>query len=312
LEQCFDINMRRLSASLEIPSDHLPVMQPWFGTGLYANMFGCEYVWRDGSAPAVHYKYHSLDEIVDLPRPDWTKSEIAHLVLDTIKYFKARTGDAVPIVWSDTQSACDTATLILSADEVFISCITEPETTMDFMKKINSVIIEFCRVQADLIGDALIRPGHTIVSHKGFSGMTISDDNLAVASPGVNADFNLVLDEEIGQAMGGVAIHCCGNWAHTLRLLKEHVPSCVAVEAAVDKSFDPNPNVPEEVRDALAGSGIALQARVTGNTEEMLAVVKRLLHPDLKLYVFPFYVDLPTAKRNYAELEKLLSEYYCH
>lgn len=310
-EQCFNENIKRVNASLDIPSDHLPVMQPWFGTGLYANMFGCKYIWREGEAPAVEYMYRSIDEVRHVKRPDWSKSEIAHLVLDTIRYFKARTGDAIPIVWTDTQSASDTASLILDACETFTGCLTEPETIMRFMRIINSLIIEFGQIQTDLIGSALIRPGHTLLSGDGFSGFTVSDDNLAVGSPAVNKEFNLALDEEIGCAMGGVAIHSCGIWTHTMPLLKEAVPSCVAIEAAVDKAFDPNPNEPEKVRDALAGSGIHVQARVTGETDKLLETVKRLLHPELKLIVYPGFIDLKTAHRNYEQLENLLSSYYC-
>jgi len=286
-------------------------MQPWFGTGLYANMFGCDYVWRVGEAPAVHYKYHDIDEIRNIEKPCWSKSEIANLVLDTIKYFKERTGNAIPIVWSDTQSASDTATLILDACETFSGCITEPETMMRFMKMINDLVIEFCQVQSDLIGDAIIHPGHTFASNNAFSGAAISDDNLAVASPDVNSRFNLVLDEEIGRAMGGVAIHSCGDYTHTMPLIKEVAPSCVAIEVAVDHAYDPNPNDPVRVRDRIAGSGIHLQVRVTGETEEMIETIGKMLHPDLKMIVLPRYVDLPTCKRNYEALDNLLSSYYC-
>lgn len=309
-EMCFENNIKFIAESLDIESDHLPVMEPWFGTGVYANMYGCPYVWRDGEAPAVHYKYRTIDEIRDLVKPDWKDSEIAQLILDTIKYFKSRTGDALPIVWTDTQSASDTATLILDAAETFVGCIEDPELIMNFMKGINSLIIEFSQVQSEYIGDAIIKPGHIMLSNSGFSGISISDDNLAVASPKINADFNLILDEEIGRKMGGIAIHSCGQWMHTMPLVKEMVPSCVAIDCAVDRTVDPNPNEPEKVRDIMAGSGINVHVRLTGETEEMLQTVKRMLHPELKLIVHPSFVNYEAAKKNYEALESLLSGYY--
>jgi len=303
---CFARNLQYIADSLEVPSDHLPVLEPWFGTGVYANIFGCPYVWRDGEAPAVHYRYHTLDEVKGLPKPRWEDSELAQLVLRTIDYFKSKTGDALPIVWTDTQSAHDTATLILDASEVFLNCLIEPEATLDFMRTINEVIIEFSRVQADRIGKALLHPGHIMLSGPGFRGMSISDDNLAVGSPDVNTRFNLPLDEEIGRAMGGVAIHSCGRWDHTMDKLKANVPSCVAIDLALDKVSDPNPNEPEAVRDALAGAGIPVIVRMTGETEEMVKVVKRVMHPQLKMIVHPAFIDLPAARRNYETLEGLL------
>jgi hypothetical protein len=305
-EDSFERNLQYIADSLEVPSDHLPVLEPWFGTGVYASIFGCPYMWRQGAAPAVHYRYHELAEVRGLARPRWQDSEIAQLVLRTIDYFKSRTGDALPIVWTDTQSAHDTATLVLDASEVFLNCLIEPAATMDFLRIVNDVIIEFSRVQAERIGAALLCPGHIMLSAGGFGGMSISDDNLAVGSPDVNTRFNLPMDEDLGRAMGGVAIHSCGKWDHTMPMLHKLVPSLTAVDLALDKTWDPNPNVPELVRDALAGTGIHVHARVTGQTEEMVEIVKRIMCPNLKLVVHPMFIDLPTAQRNYEALERLL------
>jgi len=309
-EQSFIENFNNISAALDVPSDHLPVMEPWFGTGVYANMYGCPYVWRENEAPAVHYKYHSVDEIRNITKPRWQDSEIARLVLDAIRYFKSKTGDAIPIALTDTQSASDTATLVLDASEVFAGCLLEPEAIMRFMRTINELVIEFSSVQMELIGDALAMPGHIMLNNKGFKGISISDDNLAVASPKVNASFNLPLDEAIGHALGGIAIHSCGPWARSMPMLKDKSSTCVAIDCAIDNSCDPNPNAPEAVRDALAGLGIHAHVRLTCVTDKMLETVKRVLHPDLKLIVHPAFIDLPTAERNYEALDSLLSEFY--
>lgn len=309
-EQCFYENMKYLDDSLAVVSDHLPVIEPWFGTGVYANMYGCPYVWRDGEAPAVHYKYLSLEELRGLKKPGWEKSDIAKLVLDTIKYIKARTGNNIPIIFTDPQSACDTATLITDASEVFTGCLLEPELVFNYMQGINDLLIEFSRVQAELIGDALVKPGHIMLCNDGLTGYSLSDDNLAVASPQVNETFNLVFDEQVGKAFGGVAIHSCGNWSQTMPLVKKIVPSCVAIDCALDKTCDPNPNEPEKVRDAFAGSGIHVHIRMTGETAKMLEIVRRALHQEIKYIIHPDFIDLPTAEQNYAELNFLLSAYY--
>jgi len=309
-EESFAGNIAVIEDSLAVPSDDLPVLEPWFGTGVYANMFGCPYVWRNGEAPATHYRYHVLEEIEGIRKPDWTQSEIAQLVLETIRYFKSKTGDAIPIILTDTQSASDTATLILDATETFIGCITEPESMMNFMRCINSLILEFSSAQRDIIGDAFLSPGHIMLSNKGFTGISLSDDNLAVASPAIAREFNLPLNDEIGRAWGGVAIHSCGKWTHMMPLLKEYCPSCICIDSAYDHDIDPNPNTPEEMRDALAGTGIYSHLRMTGDTSKMLEIVKRALHPDLKLIIHPKWVDLATAEKNYYELEALLSDFY--
>jgi uroporphyrinogen-III decarboxylase len=309
-QESFKNNIECIEKSLNVPSDHLPVMEPWFGTGVYANMYGCPYVWRDNESPAVHYKYHSINEIRNIGKPSWEAGEIAQLVIETINYFKSKTGNALPIVWTDTQSASDTATLILDACELMMGSLLEPELIMSFMSDINDLIIEFSQVQSECIGDALIMPGHIMLSNSGFSGMSISDDNLAVASPDVNSKFNLPLDEKVGQAMGGVAIHSCGRWQHTMGMVKDLVPSCVAIDCALDTSCDPGPNDAEAVRDAFAGSGIHVHVRLTGKTKEMCETVERLLHPELKLIIHPEYIDAPTAEKNYDKLESILNKFH--
>ena len=309
-EICFKANIDYINKSLTVKSDHVPVLEPWFGTGVFAHIFGCPYVWRDDEAPAVHYRYHTMDEVCNIKKPDWEQSEIARLVMDTIRYFKAKTGDAIPIVWTDTQSASDTATMVLDASEVMAGCLEEPELIFEFMNKINDVTIKFSLDQAELIGNAIIKPGHIMLSSGSFSGMSISDDNLAVGSPDVNRRFNLPLNNEIGKAMGGVAIHSCGYWAHTMPFVNKLVPTCVAVDCGLDYTVDPNPNGPEQVRDAFAGTGIYTHVRLTGDTEKMLETVRRVLHPDLKIIVHPGYIDDATAEKNYMLLDALMSEYF--
>ena len=309
-EICFERYMHYISKCLDEKSDHVPAMQPWFGTGVYANMYGCKYYWRKNEAPATRYLYNSLEDIPGIKKPRWEDSEIAMMVVDTIRYFKSMTGDAIPIVLTDTQSASDTATLVVDASEILMGCISDPELVMDFMIDINRLIIEFSQAQAELIGDALIRPGHVMYSGKSFSGISVSDDNIAVVSPQIGEVFNLALDEMVGQAMGGVAIHSCGMWEKCMSIIRRAAPSCCMVHCSLSTEWDTTPNKPEDVRDALAGTGIPVHVRVPGETERMIETVKRVIHPDLKLIVQPRYVNDETAERNYNELNALLNNFY--
>ena len=93
-------------------------------------------------------------------------------------------------------------------------------------------------------------------------------------------------------------------------LVKECAPSCLGIDCALDTWVDPSPNDPGKVRDAMGGSGLYVHVRMTGETENMLETVKKLLHPDLKLIIQPAYIDKATAEKNYAVLEKMLSDFY--
>ena len=64
-------------------------------------------------------------------------------------------------------------------------------------------------------------------------------------------------------------------------------------DGAFTPGTDPDPNPPEPIRDAFAGTGITLCARMVGSPDTVISAVRRLWHPRLKLIVVTY---CPTAK----------------
>jgi len=179
------------------------------------------------------------------------------------------------------------------------------------MDAVTNLIIEFSREQARRIGSGLLsQPGHVMPSLPGIGGLTLSDDNLAVSSPHINEKVSLRSNQRIADALGGVAIHSCGVWDHTMRLLPGR--GTMAVDCAVSPLWDPTPMKPEAVRAALAGTGIVVKARCGGTRKEIAAAATILGGPDMRLIL-----DLPrmeedddmyakAAKNNYLFARDLL------
>ena len=283
-------NLRHLESWLSMPwSDELPHLQPWFGTGAYANAFGCEYLWRRGEAPDSHVRYHAVDEVRCITAPDWRKSPVMGMVLECIDVLLERTGGKFPIALTDTQSPFDTSTLVLDASEFFTACYVEEETVDRLMGAITSLVIDFSREQARRIGtDLLSQPGHVFPSLPGLGGIALSDDNLAVSSPTINR-ISLRFNEIIAQAMGGVAIHSCGVWDHTMRLLPGR--GVLAVDCSVSPRWDPTPLTPGAVTDALAGTGIVVKARCGGTPQEIESAISALGGVDMRVILDIARVD---------------------
>ena len=281
------------------------------GTGVYANAFGCEYVWRPGASPAVHYRYHSLEEVAELPEPRIEDSPIMLRVLATIERFREMTGDRLPIAPTDTQSANDSATLILDACEVLAGAYTNPAVTHRLLAQVNRLIIDFTRRQIEAIGPApLACPGHIMVSDPTWRGLSISDDNLAVVSPHVGREFCLRYDQELAEAFGGVAIHSCGRWQH-LMPDAARMRKLVQVDCSVHRDCDPNPNEPEVVRDAFAGSDVAVKVRGPNDIEAWLALLPQLAHRQLRLIVqLAMAPDPVQAEANYLRMDRALTALY--
>ncbi len=293
-------NLAQLEEYLAVDwTDELPYLEAWIGTGVYANAFGCEYVFREAAAPHVHYKYHKIEEVKGIDYPDWRKSPVMNMVLECADALKDTTGGRIPLALTDTQSAFDTATLILDAAEFFTACYSDEEIVMEFMEKINNLIIEFSREQAMRIGDALVaKPGHIMASAPFLKGISVSDDNLAVSSPHINELISLPFNRKLAEEFGGLAIHSCGVWSHTMSALAK-IPGVFMIDCAVDKSRDPNPNEPAKVRDALKGTGVIAQIRPGSDMTRVGQVLEEIYDPELKLIVNIGYSTKEEEEKNY-------------
>jgi len=73
-------------------TDDLPYLEPWIGTGVYANAFGCEYIFRDGNTPHTHYRRHRMEEIGAVEYPDWRARPVMNMALDSIDALKQSIG----------------------------------------------------------------------------------------------------------------------------------------------------------------------------------------------------------------------------
>lgn len=307
-------NMRHLESWLAMDwSDELPHMQAWFGTGVYANAFGCEYFWREGEAPDTHVRYHSIEEVRGLAKPDWQDGKVMRMVLDCIDGLLDLTRGSIPIAATDTQSPFDTATLVLDTSEFFANCYLEEETVAALMDTIADLIVDFTREQARHIGEGRVaRPGHVMPSLTTLGGVMLSDDNLAVSSPHINGLLSLPCNERIARELGGVAIHSCGVWDKTMRLLPGR--GVMAVDCSVSPTWDPTPMTPRMVRDALAGSGIVVKARCGGTKEEIEETISVLGGPDMRLMLDIARIDqddnayFKTAEGNYRLAHELLAK----
>jgi hypothetical protein len=309
-------NRRHLESWLAMQwSDELPHLQPWIGTGIYANAFGCEYLWREDNAPDSHVLYHSIEEVRGLPYPDYRRSPVMAICLETIDALNEEFQGRFPIALTDTQSPVDTATLVLDATEFFVACYTHEEVVFQFLKTITDLVIEFSQVQRQRIGEERVsRPGHVMPSLTTLRGVTLSDDNLAVSSPGLNEKYSLSCNQRIAEALGGVAIHSCGVWDHTMRKLPGH--DVVGIDCSVHRDWDPTPNAPEAVRAAMQDSGIVIKARVSGHIEEALPALERLAGPGIRLIVDILRLEPDdrryeqTARHNYERAFAKLQELY--
>ena len=258
-----------------------PHLQPWYGVGIMASAFGAKYRWKGDSAPQTRPVFQSADEVADVKTPRPGESEPMKEVLDRIRWYREVTHDRLPICLTDTQSPHDTASLLMKTNEFFTVSSFEPERVRRFMNAITDLTIAFSEMQMEAIGPVLSLPGHQMLCHPRWSGISLSDDNMSMVSPKVYEAAMLPYNSRISEHFGGIALHSCGKVGHNIPMLLR-TPGVNQTEhgvCAIVKDSDPNPNEPGSLRDGYRGSDVILKVRLH---KSEIDLSDRLLAPDLK------------------------------
>ena len=267
-------------------------LEPWAGVPVYANAFGAHLFWSGKNDVQSTPRYTDASEVENVPMPKVGDCEMMRMVLDYISYFKEQTHSLLPLSLTDTQSPCDTASLILDPCELFAASMEDPESLTDFMEKITKVIGDFSEMQMEAIGeDLLCVPGHMMVSSCKSRGLAISDDNMAVISPGSYEVLCAPWNKALSKRFGGIAVHSCGLVSHTLPLLL----SIDGFRQFDCKVTDYEPNDTQKLAELFRGRDTILKVCVFPyeNHERLLP----LLRSDIKL-ILEVFTDGTVDERN--------------
>jgi hypothetical protein len=293
-----------LTRAMDYLTDAPAYLEPWYGIGTAASAFGADYEWFPGQAPAVKPVFRSPDEIFDLAPRAVADVPILRYTLETIEYFLHETQGRVPISWCDIQSPINVAGGLVDITQFLLLLHDNPDRAKEILSVLADEVIRFTQIQSGLIGEALARPGHGFASARTGTGIGLSTDNLIMVSPAMYADFCAEHTARIGGVFGGTAFHSCGNWGRWLPAVKK-IPNLIMVDGAFSPQTDPAYNKCEEFREALAGTGVILHARLVGDPEEVLARVRRLWKPGVKLIVGTHVQDPQAQHRLYQDIHRV-------
>lgn len=294
-----------LARTMEFLTDAPTYLEPWYGIGTTAAAFGATYEWFPGQSPAVHPIYRTLDDVPDrliAREPD--EVPILRYTLETIAHFLEQTRGLVPVSWCDIQAPINIAGGIVDISNFLASFHENPDKVQAILATVSDELIRFTQRQSALIGPALARPGHGFASSRAGTGIGLSTDNLIMVSPDMFAEFCGADSARIGAAFGGTAIHSCGNWGRWIEAVKT-IPNLTMVDGAFSPQTDSAYNRCEDFRDALVGTGVVLHVRIVGDAEEVLARVRRLWKPGLKLIVGTHLQDPREQHRLYHAIHAL-------
>lgn len=162
-----------------------------------------------------------------------------------------------------------------------------PEKYTKLLSIIVDLLLDFTKKQQELIGDALVYPGHGFASSWYFKGIGMSDDNTIMVSNDFYERFEIPFRKKIGLEFGGYAFHSCGNWSKKISVIKK-ISNLVMVDGAFSEETDPDPNVVEPFAEQFVNTGIIVNARIVGDIQIITETVKKLWKPGIKLIVVTY------------------------
>lgn len=281
MKSSLELQLGCLQASMDFDMDIPNFLEPWYGLGVVPTAFGCEYVWKPGQAPAVGHALPDLETAMETEVMPLHETAIGRHNLEMIEYFLDKTHGRLPMCLPDAQSPLNNASNLMPAQELFFGMADDPDMARDLIERLADIIIDYYGRARDLIGSQLVWPGHGFPSSRAFRGIGLSDDVLPMISDSMAEEIVLPAQKRLAEAFGGYAFHSCGNWERKIGFVKTF-GGLKLVDGAFSAQTDPDPNNAEPFRDAFAGTGVCVNARVVGSPEEVAATAKRLYKPGMK------------------------------
>lgn len=304
MRRSLELQLGALQASRAFPADLPNFLEPWYGIGYVAAAYGGEYRWPAGQAPAVDPVFENLDAALACDPSPIASTAVGRHILEMIEYFLEATRGLVPLSCSDVQSPLNAAISLFPTSTFLMDVLDRADDVALLLDRVVDLSLEFFKKQFELIGEALVRPGHGFASSRHFAGLGASDDNVVMLSPETYRELFAPALERFGAGVGGTVFHSCGNWSGKIATIRE-LKGLGTVDAALTARTDPDPNPPEAFRDGFSGSGVVVNARMVGGAEEVLAAFRRLYSPGIKSVIVTYCDSVEEQRRAYEGIKEL-------
>lgn len=205
-----------ISATMRHKTDYCPMLAPWHGVGVYAELFGCQISFPENDWPWAHPVI--TDNPMDVYKLKPKKLEDSDLwkhTFKTIDYFQQNTNGDIPITTADPQGPMATASLIWHTEDLLCACYTNPKEVHFLLNMVTDTFIEFYEKQLEKIENPAFPGWGFPLGEKGM-GISLSDDNAAFMSPALYEEFCVPYNTRISRHFNGLYLHSCGDWTHNI------------------------------------------------------------------------------------------------
>lgn len=241
--------LANISASMRHQTDYCPMLAPWHGVGMYAELLGCEILFHKNDWPwAKPIITDNPDDVYGLKPKKLEESALWKHLFETIDFFQKNTNGDIPICTTDPQGPMATASMIWHTEDLLCACYTNPKEVHYLMNLITDLFIEFYDRQLAVIDNPAF-PGWGFPLGESGRGISMSDDNAAFLSPELYMEFCVPYNARIAEHFNGLYLHSCGNWMH-------NIPAALSIPKlrAINYHSAPRDGVPERYREMIGDS----------------------------------------------------------
>lgn len=138
--------------------------------------------------------------------------------------------DRVWLRTPDFQGTLNTAALVMDQEELMMAMFSEPELVHQFLGKVSDFLVSYHRY---LVAGARGRVCGNIWPYTFLPadlGASFTEDLMPLLGPDQYQEFGIPYVEKLSRALGGVQIHCCGEWGRHAANLAKSSAKILAVE----------------------------------------------------------------------------------
>lgn len=213
-----DYQFKKIVSHLErFSDDYIPLLFPWYGTGVVPSALGCKIAFQQKMDPTIEgIVINRPEDIKSLEIPDPYKDGLMPIVLECIDYMKKNSN--LPVSFTDCQGPLNIALSLCGMENLCIWMYEYPEYVHELMDFCTEVLIQWVKIQKKHAGQKYESGAfpHGIVLPEGFGGIWIADDDAVVLSPDLYKEFVVPYNSKVFKSFGGGTLHFCGNAEHQL------------------------------------------------------------------------------------------------
>ena len=216
IDWAWDLYENDMARTEWLDDDSIPHLNPYTGTEIFAEAFGCPVHRPDFTNPFARPLVQNASEASRLRVPDLSAPCLS-ILFDIADELRARGGPEAIMRLVDIQSPMDIAALIWEKTDFFVAVIENPAAVRELADKVRLLLTAF-------LDEWFSRYGVEFIAHYPDyympGGVTLSEDEIGAVSPDVFEALFLPQLTMLSRRYGGIGIHCCADARHQWEHLK--------------------------------------------------------------------------------------------